>query len=104
MNVQRKRWVLDRRTLLRGTGVAIALPWLDVMGVHGGSYSRAGELAPSELPGRAVFTCWGLGMNPFTSVPTKTGLDYDLPESVKPLQPFRGETTYFTGLHAVNGG
>ncbi|MCE9530509.1 MAG: DUF1552 domain-containing protein [Planctomycetes bacterium] len=104
MNIQRKRWTMDRRTFLRGTGVAIALPWLEAMGVNSGSYSKAGELAPSEITGRAVFTCWGLGMNPFTSMPEKTGLDYVLPESVKPLQPFQKDTTYFTGLHAVTGG
>ena len=104
MNIQRRRWVLDRRTFLRGTGVAIALPWLEAMGVYSTSYSKAGELAAREMPARAVFTCWGLGMNPFTSVPEKTGLDYQLPASVRPLEPFRRQTTYFTGLHAVTGG
>ena len=86
------------------TGVAIALPWLEAMGMHATSYSKAGELAASEVPARAVFTCWGMGMNPFTATPEKTGLDYDLPVSLKPLEPFRKETTYFTGLHAVVGG
>ena len=104
MNVLRRRWVLDRRTFLRGTGVAIALPWLEAMGVHSTSYSKAGELAASEIPGRAVFTCWGLGMNPFTATPEQVGLDYQLPASVKPLAPFRRQTTFFTGLHAVTGG
>jgi len=85
MNMQRRRWVLDRRTFLRGTGAAIALPWLEAMGVYSTSYSKAGELAASEIPGRAVFTCWGLGMNPFTATPEQVGLDYQLPESVKPL-------------------
>ena len=27
----KKSWQLDRRTLLRGTGAALALPWLDAM-------------------------------------------------------------------------
>ncbi len=61
MNIQRRRWVMDRRTFLRGTGVAVALPWLEAMGVHATSFSKAGELAASEMPRRAVFTCWGLG-------------------------------------------
>jgi hypothetical protein len=104
MNVLRRRWTMDRRTFLRGTGVAIALPWLEAMGVHSASYAKAGEMAPSEIPARAVFTCWGLGMNPFTAEPKKTGLDYELPPSIKPLEPFKSQTTYFTGLHAVTGG
>lgn len=99
-----RRWKLERRAFLRGTGVAIALPWLDVMGTNAASYSRAGELSESEIPSRAVFTCWGLGMNPFSSVPEQVGLDYRLPASVRPLEPFRTETTFFTGLHAVTGG
>jgi hypothetical protein len=104
MNIQRRRWVMDRRTFLQGAGVAVALPWLEAMGIHATSYSKAGELAASEMPKRAVFTCWGLGMNPFTSTPEKTGLDYQLPESVAPMEAFRKETTFFTRLHAVTGG
>ncbi|HTU17612.1 MAG TPA: DUF1552 domain-containing protein [Gemmataceae bacterium] len=104
MHILRRRWVMDRRTFLRGTGASIALPWLEAMSVYGTSYSKAGELAADEAPARAVFTCWGMGMNPFTATPEKSGLDYVLPASVKPLEPLRKETTYFTGLHAVMGG
>ena len=104
MNFLRRKWVMDRRTFLRGTGVAIALPWLEAMGTHRTSYSKAGELAAGEIPARTVFTFWGMGMNPFTATPTQTGLDYVLPESIKPLEPLKRETTYFTGLHAVIGG
>ena len=104
MSQLRRRWAMDRRTFLRGTGVAIALPWLEAMGLNSVSYARTGELTASEVPARAVFTCWGLGMNPFTSIPEKDGIDYQLPASVKPLEPFRKETTYFTRLHAVTGG
>jgi hypothetical protein len=96
--------MMNRRAFLRGTGVAIALPWLEAMGVYSTSLSKAGELAPSERPRRAVFTQWGMGMNPLTATPDKTGLDYALPEALKPLAPFQGETTYFTGMHAVDGG
>ena len=104
MSILRRRWALDRRTFLRGTGAAIALPWLEAMGVNSASFSKAGELADGEAPARAVFTCWGMGMNHFSVAPEKTGWDYELPASVKPLEPFRQETTYFTGLHAVTGG
>jgi len=104
MNILRRRWAMDRRTFLRGTGVAIALPWLEAMGVYSTSFSKAGEMAASEVPARAVFTCWGLGMNQLSSVPAGTGLDYVMPESAKPLTPFCQESTYFSGLYAVTGG
>jgi hypothetical protein len=104
MNFLRRRWVLDRRTFLRGTGSAIALPWLEAMGVNSTSLSKAGELAAGETTARAVFTCWGMGMNHFTLAPEKAGLDYTMPESARPLEPFREESTYFTRMHAVTGG
>jgi hypothetical protein len=104
MYTLRRKWAINRRTFLRGTAATISLPWLEAMGVNRTSYSKAGEAAPGELPARSVFTFWGMGMNPFTAVPEKTGLDYVLPASVKPLEPFRSTTTYFTGLHAVIGG
>jgi hypothetical protein len=95
---------MDRRTFLRGAGVAIGLPWLEAMGLNSTSFSKAGELAPNEIPSRAIFTCWGLGMNLRTSVPEGTGVDYKLPDSAKPLEPFRKDSTYFSGLHSVTGG
>lgn len=104
MNILRRRWLMDRRTFLRGTGATIALPWLEAMGLQSTSFSKAGEQAAEELPARAVFTFWGMGMNPFTATPEKTSLDYVLPESVKPLEPFQKETTFFTNMHAVSGG
>lgn len=104
MSVLHRRWALDRRTFLRGTGAVIALPWLEAMGVHSTSFAKAGELAAGEAPARAVFTCWGLGMNMLSCVPAEEGLDYTLPESARPLEPFKAESTYFSGLHAVTGG
>jgi hypothetical protein len=104
MNILRRRWQMDRRSFLRGAGTAIALPWLEAMGALSTSYSKAGELAPSERPTRAVFTQWGFGMNPLTSRPEGTGLGYALPVAAKPLEKFRSETTYFTGLESVDGG
>src|ERR1700691_1981253 len=92
MNILRRKWAMDRRTFLRGTGAAIALPWLEAMGVYRTSYRKAGELAAGEIPARTVFTFWGMGMNPFTATPEQTGLDYVLPDSVKPLEPFRKDT------------
>ena len=64
---------MDRRTFLRGTGVAIALPWLEAMGVHSTSFSKAGNWRPAKCPARAVFTCWGLGMNPSRPFPKRPG-------------------------------
>ena len=68
------------------------------------SFAKAGEIAAGEVPSRSVFTFWGMGMNSFSSTPTQTGIDYAWPESIRPFEPLRRETTYFPGLHSVIGG
>src|SRR5580692_11332072 len=104
MNILRRKWPMNRRTFLRGTASAIALPWLEAMGANSTSFAKAGEVAAGEIPPRTVFTFWGMGMNPFTATPTTTGMDYVLPESVRPLEPLKRDTTFFTGLHSLTGG
>ena len=37
--------ILSRRTFLRGTGVAIALPWLECMSPMSGSVANAGGIS-----------------------------------------------------------
>ena len=34
MNINTHNWLMPRRTFLRGLGVAVALPWLEVMSVN----------------------------------------------------------------------
>ena len=72
------------------------------MGVNSTSFAKAGELAAGEVPARAVFTCWGMGMNHFSVVPEKTGPDFALPASVKPLRT-REKIDYFTAASRLGG-
>ena len=47
--------ILSRRTFLRGTGVAIALPWLECMSPLSQSVANAGSISATERPKRAVW-------------------------------------------------
>lgn len=89
---------ISRRTFLRGTGVALALPLLEAM--------RA-SAAPAAVPRRrliAISTTLGIH-TPYLN-PEKAGRDYALTPYLEPLADFRNELTVFSGLSHpdVDGG
>ena len=64
--------VLSRRAFLRGTGVAMALPFLDAMRPAFGAEAHA------ELPRRMVAIETIMGILPLFFFPEKSGRDYEL--------------------------
>lgn len=78
MNVNRKLWKMDRRTMLKGMGAAMALPMLESMvgsGVGSGMRSASASLAKSAANSvansgnpatRAAFIFFPNGVNPAT--------------------------------------
>jgi hypothetical protein len=103
MNIQRKRWRMERRTFLRAAGVSLALPWLEAMGVRSASVTNAGEIARSEIPRRAYFSNWGF-FEAAAATPKDTGLNYTLTPTLSPLAPYKSDCTVFTGMRAFSGG
>jgi hypothetical protein len=88
---------LSRRTVLRGAGVAIALPWLD-------AFARgAGSAGP---PRRALFIMNNLGVLPKPFFPGETGPGYALSPLLEPLSNRRDDFTVISGLShpGVRGG
>ena len=85
MNIQRNRWLMSRRTMLKGLGAAVALPWLEAMSPTSKTFANAGSLAASEIPRRAMFTYWGLGVEITGFTPAETGKDYKLTPSLNAL-------------------
>jgi len=87
---------ISRRTILRGAGAALALPFLDAM------VPAATAMAQTAASGKPRFV--GLfvphGMAPGYWVPNKEGTGFDFPYNYKPLEPFREYTTIFSGLHS----
>jgi len=61
MNINTHNWCMPRRTFLKGLGVSLALPWLEVMSANAKDITTAGSMAEHEIPRRALFTFWGLG-------------------------------------------
>ena len=87
---------IPRRTVLRGAGAALALPFLEAM------VPAATALAQTESTPKARFV--GLfvphGMAPGYWVPDKEGTGFEFPFCFKSLEPFRDYTTIMSGLHS----
>jgi len=104
MNIPMRRSPLSRRTLLRGAGISLALPWLEVMSTTARGAGTAGSLAPGEIPKRAVFTMWGLGLNGRDFTPKVTGADYETTPILQPLAEYRRDFTVISGLKLTHSG
>src|SRR5579871_688135 len=95
----RASWHLDRRTFLRGAGLALSLPWLEAM---------AQADPPAQRPKRfgAFFFGNGVALPGRNSrhyqdwhwFPHSDGADYRLTRSLEPLEPHRQDMTIFGGL------
>lgn len=91
---------LSRRTFLRATGVALALPALEAM-----TPARV-RAATNEAPRRMICINTTLGLHTPNLFPTQAGRDYELTPYLEPIKDFREEFTVFSGLShpEVDGG
>ena len=92
---------LDRRTMLRGMGTAMSLPWLEAMVPGGLSKIGSSALAASTAattPLRTAFVFIPNGVDPEVWHPTGDGRDYQLSSSLAPLAPLREKFSVLSGL------
>ncbi len=82
---------LDRRTFLRASGVALALPLLESMAPV---LARAAAGAPKRL----VTVCSTLGLYSSSWFPRTAGADYEATEYLKLLDQHRSRYTLFSGF------
>ena len=89
---------LSRRTVLRGTGFTLALPWLDAMGSRM-SWADATQ-AEDAAPNRVAFLYVPNGKNMVDWTPEKEGREFDIKRILKPLEAHREKLMLLTGLTA----
>ena len=99
--MSRKSWNLDRRTFLRGLGVAAALPFLEGM-------SWAIPQGQGPVPKRLCYVYWPNGCSlpglkdkenaRWRWFPTEAGPDYQLTDVLKSLEPYRDQMSLLGGL------
>ncbi len=89
---------LSRRTLLRGAGAALALPWLEAMMPGKVSAAESEGNAPEDSPLRmaALFVPNGVRQDMWT--PEKTGRDFDLSPTLEPLADVKDQLLVLTNL------
>jgi hypothetical protein len=92
MYITRKH--LSRRTVLKGTGAAVALPLLDAM-IPAATALAATAAAPKPRMA-CVYFPHGAVMDQWT--PKKEGADFDLPPIIASLKPFQKQLTVISGL------
>ena len=85
---------ISRRTILRGAGAAVALPFLEAM-VPGFTPTAQTAANPLKRFG-AVFV--PLGERPGYWTPKNVGADFDFTPILKPLEPFRNSMTVISEL------
>ncbi len=83
---------LSRRTLLRGVGIGVSLPWLEAM--------AAPKRPRAPLRFAVLYVPNGVHMPDWT--PSKAGTDFTLPSILEPLRSVRDEITVLTGLEQRN--
>jgi len=87
---------ISRRTVLRGAGAALALPFLEAMVPAATATAQTAAASKPRFVG--LFVCHG--MAPGYWVPDKEGTAPDFKFCLKPLEPFREHVTILSGLHA----
>lgn len=88
---------LNRRTLLRASGVTLALPLLDAMVPAFGKAARAAA-ARDAVPRRMVCICTPLGMLTSNLFPEQAGRDYASTPYLDVVKDFRNDLTVVSGL------
>src|SRR5262249_45097422 len=83
---------IPRRTVLKGLGAAVALPWLEAM-------TPIASAAPAaRSPLRAAFLYVPNGMHMQDWTPKEVGALEEFPETLEPLKAFKNDLNVFSGL------
>ncbi len=93
-----RRYQISRRTMLRGAGVAMALPWLESLPVWGAEAGDAVAKAASLPPKRfaVMFMANGVNPNHWWAQDAENGME--LGPSLAPLEPIKDKLNYIKGL------
>jgi len=88
------RMALPRRTFLRGFGAALALPLLDAMvpalsAIAGTAAASVRRLGFIYIPNGAIMDTW---------TPATTASNFELPQTLQALAPFRDQLVVLSGL------
>ncbi len=89
---------LSRRTVLRGAGVALALPWLEAMvpTARGATDSESAHASDTPIRMAALFVPNGVRQDMWT--PTGEGAEFELSPTLAPLQSLKNKVLVLSNL------
>jgi hypothetical protein len=86
-----KSWQISRRKMLKGVGVMMGLPLLEVMKPLSLFAGPTFGGVPKKFPVRMAFLYMANGVNPNSWAPTGLGSDFELSDTLKPLASLQKE-------------
>jgi hypothetical protein len=95
---------IDRRTVLKGLGVTITLPWLESLPF---GMTEAADALAAQHPKRVAVLFMGNGISPPHWWARGSGTEMHMSKSLEPLAPFRSRLNVISGLfnkHATGVG
>lgn len=93
---------LSRRTVLRGLGTTIVLPWLEAMAPAAGPGAGSPQGPGSSRPKRIAFLYVPNGVHMADWRPKQEGSGFTLPWILEPLRPFQDDLLVLSGLAQNN--
>lgn len=87
-------WRISRRTMLKGLGTAIALPWMEAMAPVSSSLAAQAVTPPKRM----VFIYTPNGMNMADWTPKQEGTDFELPEILNAFKDFKDQMLVLSNL------
>jgi len=100
MHTQQQRPSVSRRLFLRGTGVAMALPWMESLPVWGSETVSGNDAVAAPKRFAALFM--GCGINRDHWWAKGSGQEMELGKSLAPMEPLKGKMNFITGLFNVH--
>jgi hypothetical protein len=91
---------VSRRTLLRGAGVTIGLPWLESIPFVG--TAKGSDGSPAAYPKRFAALFMACGVNPDHWWAKGTGKEMELSKSLAPMEPLKEKMNFVAGLFNKN--
>lgn len=91
---------LSRRTVLKGAGVTLALPWLDSVPVWGAPSTTATDTNPFPKRFAALFMACGINGEHWWA--KGAGADMELSKTLTPMEPFKQKMNVISGLFNKN--
>lgn len=97
---QHRSLSVSRRTLLKGAGVTMALPWMESLPVWGASNSN--DVSPDQFPKRLGVLFMACGINGEHWWAKGAGSEMELGKTLAPMEPFKEKMNVISGLFNQN--